>query len=379
MNQYQVCTRCVMDTSASDIEFNEDGVCSVCQEAERILPNLKFTEAEGNLNLEQLFKGVKKSGKKYDSILGLSGGVDSSYVALLAKRMGLNPLAVHFDNGWNSELAISNIEKIVNKCGFDLQTYVINWQEFKDLQRSFLKAGVIDIELLTDHAIFASLFQIRRKYGIKYVLSGTNYSTEHGMPESWTWLKTDKSNILDIHSKYGERKIKSYPMMNTIRWKFISKLGVGGTFLEPLNVIDYSKNEAMKELEKEFGWKYYGGKHYESVFTKFYQAHILPNKFKIDKRRVHLSALIRNGEITRDAGLKELDKPLYDETELKAEREYVLKKLAFTDLEFGEIMERKPVSHDEFKNEQWVIKLLGKLRKKLNKKSSIEMLSEGGQ
>ena len=348
---YQQCTRCVMDTSAIEISFDINGVCTYCLEAENELPNYQFTKTQEKNNLEELTKKIINTNKnKYDSILGLSGGVDSSYVAYLAWKMKLNPLCVHFDNGWNSEISVQNIHKIIENTGFDLETYVIDWPEFKDLQKSFLKAGVIDIEMLTDHAIFASLFKIRKQNKIKYVLSGTNYATEHGIPFSWIWPKMDKKNILSIHNKFGDKKIKSFPTMSYLRWELMKRFRLGGEFIEILNLINFNKTKAMNTLKSVFDWNYYGGKHYESRFTKFYQAHILPNKFNVDKRKPHLSALIRNNEINKKVALAELKKPLYKEQELKEDLSYVIKKLDFLKEEFNMIMDSDPVSHYNYPN-----------------------------
>ena len=232
----------------------------------------KFSEEEEKLNLLKLKDDIikrKKKNSKYDSILGLSGGVDSSYVAYLAYKIGLNPLCVHFDNGWNSEIAVKNIKKIINKTKFDLTTYVIDWPEFRDLQRSFFKAGVIDIEMLSDHAIFASLFKLRKEYNLETVLSGTNYVTEHGLPFSWIWPKMDYTNIKSIHKKFGTIPIKSYPRMSNLKWLIMKNFDLGGIFEEPLNLVNYSKTKAMQTLKDFFDWEYYGGKHYESVLQNF--------------------------------------------------------------------------------------------------------------
>lgn len=346
------CTNCVLDSTIPNIKFNEFGECSFCIDANEKIKNYKFSKEQETYNLNLLKQRImqEKQGE-YDSIIGLSGGVDSSYVAFLAMELGLNPLCVHFDNGWNSDIAVKNIRNIIEITNFDLHTYVVNWEEFKDLQRSFFKAGVVDIELLTDHAIYAALFKIRRNNKIKTVLSGTNYSTEHGMPESWTWSKMDLTNIKSIHKEYGTIPIKSFPTMSSNRWRLIKRFGLGGTFEEPLNLINYSKTDAMKTLKNVFDWKYYGGKHFESVFTKFYQAYVLPKKFKIDKRKVHLSDLIRNGEIDKQSAKKQLEEPLYDSEELIRDMDFVLKKLGFEKDEFEALMQEPPKKHDFYKND----------------------------
>jgi len=348
-----------MDTTDPDIEFDDDGVCNYCNEAKLKLPKYRFTPEEQAKNLEVLKSRIKARQRgEYDSILGLSGGVDSSYVAYLAKEIGLNPLCVHFDNGWNSDVAVKNIRNIIDNTDFDLYTYVIDWPEFRDLQRSFFKAGVIDIEMLTDHAIFASLFKIRKEHKITTVLSGTNYATEHGLPPAWSWPKMDLRNIKSIQNKYGEMNLKSFPTMSTFSWILMKRFNLGGFFEEPLNQVNYHKNDVMKVLANKFSWQYYGGKHYESVFTKFYQAYILPTKFNVDKRKSHLSALIRNGEITREDAINQLSDPLYHDHELQRDSEFVLKKLGFSADEFQKIMRQLPVPHDSYSTDQSYIQPL---------------------
>jgi N-acetyl sugar amidotransferase len=361
-----VCRRCVMDHSDPQLIISADGICSHCIAAESNLRKYVFSAEEENANLVAMVSRVQKRRKgQYDSIIGLSGGVDSSYIAYLAKTLNLNPLCVHFDNGWNSDVAVRNIRKIIDVTGFDLFTYVIDWPEFRDLQRSFIKAGVVDIEMVTDHAIFSTLFSICRQRGISSVLSGTNYVTEHGMPCSWIWNKMDLTNIKDIHRRFGECRIRSFPTMGTLKWLMIRQFGFGGHFEEPLNSINYRKKTAMDVLKNEFGWEYYGGKHYESIFTKFYQAHILPEKFLIDKRKVHYSALIRTGEMSREEVVKELNIPLYDRDELKIDKQYVLKKLGFSEAEFDVIMNSSPVPHEFYKSDQKLINVVKRIAQKI--------------
>lgn len=353
-----------MDTSDPDIVFDADGVCNHCHDFDRNIAKYRFTPEAETQNLAALSERIR-AGKKgpYDSLVGLSGGVDSSYVCYLAHKMGLNPLCVHFDNGWNSKTAVSNIKKIVEKCGYDLDTYVINWPEFRDLQRSYIKAGVIDIEMLSDHAIMATMYKIRKQNGIPYVLSGTNFTTEHGMPNAWVWRKSDLTNIKGIQQKFGTKRLKEFPTMGTLKVVLSKRFKMGGEYVEPLNAVSYSKEKAMEVLNREFGWEYYGGKHYESVWTKFYQAYILPVKFGVDKRKTHLSALIRNGEISRDAALQELSKPPYDPNELKIEKDYVLKKLGFSEPEFDSLMQAPPKQHLEYGSNQWMMDLWAKVKK----------------
>lgn len=343
-----------MDTSDPDITFDSAGVCSHCHSGDRLLASIRRGPEESTRDLATLAERVKAGGEghDYDAIIGLSGGVDSSYAAYTAQRLGLRALAVHFDNGWNAELAVENIQRVVEGCGFDLQTYVINWTEFRDLQRAFLKASVIDIEMLTDHAILAALVKLADDHGIRFVVSGNNGATEHGMPSTWVWSKQDWTNIKAIHERFGTVPLKTFPHLTRRRWLAIHTFRRGLEFVEPLNLLPYRRDEAAATLTREFGWREYGGKHHESVFTRFYQSYILPRKFGVDKRRVHLSDRIRNGELTRDQAIEALAQPLYPSPEALAnERAFVLKKLGFSDAEFDEIMAAPVRRHDEFPND----------------------------
>jgi len=352
----EICSKCVMDISDPEISFDEDGVCNHCHHAEESLNRIQLTKTESQQKINQLVDQIRRgsANRRYDVVVGMSGGVDSSYVALLAHKLGLRVLAVHFDNGWNAEVAVKNIKTLVQSFGFDLETYVINWPEFKDLQRSFIRAGVVDIEMLSDHAIMASMFDLAKRHNVRYVLSGTNIATEHGMPRSWVWNKNDLTNIEDIHRRYGEIKLNSFPRMGLLKSVVRRKLQMGFEFIEILDLVNFRKDAAIKVLSDKTGWTYYGGKHYESIFTKFYQAYILPEKFGIDKRKVHLSALIRNLEITRSQALLELEQPLYRAEDLRRDRAYVLKKLNISQTEFDEIMSAEPVPHSNYRTDQHV-------------------------
>jgi N-acetyl sugar amidotransferase len=346
---YTQCSRCILDTrDDGEIKFDETGVCSFCRAYDlQELKQVKKGEA-GAVELAKLVKLVKDAGegKTYDCILGVSGGVDSTYLAFQAKKLGLRPLAVHFDNGWNSELAVGNIENIINRLGFDLHTFVIDWEEFKDIQLSFLKASVVDIELVTDHAILTKLYQLAIKHKIKYILSGTNVVTEAVLPPSWIHNKRDHVHIRAVHERFGTVPIKTYPLFTSalkwnVVWKEIKSLSL-------LDLMPYNKTEVKKTITNELGWRDYGGKHYESVFTRFYQGYILPTKFRIDKRKAHLSNLICSGQMTRDEALEEIKRPIYDETLLKTDYDFVLKKLGLTEEDFVTIMEAPVRKHTEF-------------------------------
>jgi hypothetical protein len=277
--------------------------------------------------------------------LGVSGGVDSTYLAFLAKQEGLRVLCVHFDNGWNSELAVKNIQSIIEKCGFDLYTYVIDWEEFKDIQLAYLKANVIDIEAITDIAIFSALDIICKEKKIKHILDGRNVVTEITLPNSWVCKNT--SNLKDIHKKFGKIPLKTYPIMSPIRRRLVARLK---PFLSwpLLNYVDYNKEMVKKLISLELGWKDYGGKHYESVFTRFYQGYILPNKFKVDKRKAHLSNLIFSHQLTKDEALIELDKPIYPIQLLQTDKEFVCKKLGITQEELQIYINSPAKMHSEY-------------------------------
>jgi N-acetyl sugar amidotransferase len=351
--RYQICTKCVMDNTDGKIVFNEDGVCNHCLGYDQEKKNLISDPIQRDKALKTIIEKIKKTGKnkKYDCIVGISGGVDSSYVAYLAKQWDLKVLLVHLDNGWDSELAVKNIENIVKKTGFDLYTLVINWEEFKDLQRAFFKADVVDLELLSDHAIFASVYKLTREYSIKYLLSGENFETEAIMPTSWNWRKSDSTNIKAIHKIYGNVELKTFPFMGTIKKIFYQYAKVAQS-IPVLNYLDYNKNNAIKILEDELDWKYYGGKHYESIFTRFYQGYILPKKFNIDKRRAHYSTLINSEQMTRGHALRDLKNEIYPVELQKEDFELVCKKLGFTHKELEQYISRSEKSHLEYGNDE---------------------------
>lgn len=344
----RVCTKTVMDNTDPDITFDENGVCSWWHEFHRIQATRPNEEQQAKLLEEALYK-IKESGKNkpYDCILGLSGGVDSSYMAYLAKEWSLRPLIVHFDNGWNDELAVRNIEVIVKKLDFRLHTFVMHWPEFRDLQRAYFKASVLDLEIPTDHMIFGALHQIAHEHKIKYVLSGNNFATEWLLPPSWYYSKFDLKNMQAIHRTYGEVPLKQLPKLGVWQQLYYQRVKVISD-VKILELVPYKKMEAMRFLMDEFGWRYYGGKHYESVFTRFYQGYILPNKYGIDKRKAHLSNLICNGEITRDEALVELAKPTYEADRQRADKVYVAKKLGWSEAEFDDILALPPRRHEEF-------------------------------
>lgn len=358
----QVCTRCVMDTTDTEIVFDESGVCNHCHEYDQKKREIIFDPHRRQQALNEIIQKIKDEGrrKKYDCIVGVSGGIDSSYVAYLAKQWGVRALLVHLDNGWDSELAVKNIQNIVEYTGFDLYTLVIDWEEFKDLQRAFFNSDVVDLELLSDHAIFATVYKLTRKYGIKYLLSGENFETEAIMPRSWNWRKSDASNIKAIHKEFGERKLRTFPFMSTVK-KVFYQYGKVAQSIPVLNYVEYNKEKVMKTLESEMGWKYYGGKHYESIFTRFYQGYILPKKFNIDKRKAHLSTLINSNQITREEALTELKNDIYPQNLQREDFDLVCKKLNFSKEELNEYLKRAPKSHLAYGSDEKVFQVLRKI------------------
>ncbi len=353
---YRQCKRCVLDTTSKAITFDEQGICNYCHAFDRQMK--KFITIDKDLrkrNLDEMVNYVKKAGKnnKYDCILGLSGGVDSTYMAYLAHQLGLRPMAVHFDNGWNSETAVKNIENIVSRLQLDLKTYVINWNEFKDIQLAYLKASVVDIEVPTDQLIFAALNKIAKQNNIKYILSGANIVTEYGMPLDWAYRnKSDQTNLLNIYHTFGSGlKLSTLPKFDFYARFFYTQV-YGIQTISLLNYVDYNKAKVKEVITKELGWQDYGGKHFESVFTRFYQGYILPKKFNIDKRKAHLSALICSGQITREEALEELKTETYDSALQKEDRSFVIKKFDLTEEEFERIMQAPRVEHDFYGTEQ---------------------------
>jgi N-acetyl sugar amidotransferase len=343
-----------MDTSDPGITFDSTGVCSHCRHRDQLLKILVHPGEEGKSLLHDNVDRMKLDGKgkDYDCIIGVSGGVDSSYVAYLVRHLGLRPLAIHLDNGWDSELAVKNIQILLEKLGIDLYTHVLEWQEFRDLQLAFLKSSTPDSEVPTDHAIVALLYKKAEEEGIKYIVNGCNVRTETHVPLSWSYGHMDWKYIYGVKKQFGSRKIGNYPhftypQLKVWRRKF--------NWFSILNYVDYSKVQALKKLEEDFDWRYYGGKHYESLYTKFYQGYILRNKFGYDKRRSHLSALICAGETTREKAIEELKKEPYPLDEQMADREYVIKKLEITEKEFESIMALPPKTHLDYPNTEELI------------------------
>lgn len=351
--EYRICNYCVMDTTDPDIKFDESGRCNHCKNAESIFSNsvIGMPISDKKTKLDGLVLEIKQNGKnkKYDCIIGLSGGVDSSYVAYLVVELGLRPLAVHLDNGWDAELAVKNIENICKKLKIDLLTHVIDWEEFRDLQMAFLLASTPDSEIPSDHAISAILYKTAVKYNIKYIIAGTNWSSESILPAAWSQGHSDWYYIRGIWKRFGEKRCKTYPY-RSYQFKLLAKLK-SIRWVELLDLIDYDKEKAKSFISDRLGWKNYGRKHGESNYTKFFQEYILPIKFNYDKRRAHFSSLIVAGQLTREQALEQLEEPLY-ENNLKIEDDinYFITKFNISRDGFDNIMNALPMKYDDYPN-----------------------------
>lgn len=351
-----VCTRCVMDDTAGGIIFDKGGVCSFCKIHDSLEQKYPLND-ETPLKLKQQIEKIKRSGKgkQYDCVLGVSGGRDSTYTLLKAVELGLRPLAVHFDNGWNSEIAVKNIENACKKLNVDLYTHVADWEEFKDLQRSFFKASVPDVEVPTDWVIHSVLFNVANKEGLKYFVTGGSFRTEGTTPITWTYQ--DGKYLRSVQNAFGTIKIKSFPIVGLSELLFYLFVRQIRTF-RLLYFVPYEEKEVLKLIKNQLDWSDYGGKHHESTFTSFFQSYYLTRKFNIDKRKLHYSALIRSGQLSRETAL---DKLRVDPFEGGKEMiDYVLKKLSFSEYEFQEIMNAQPKSFMDYGTYFSYIKLLKK-------------------
>jgi N-acetyl sugar amidotransferase len=344
-----------MDTSAEGIVFDQIGQCNFCKNfSQKIELNSESDKFQKSISLEKLIKKVKSDGqgKDYDCIIGVSGGVDSSWALLKAVELGLRPLAVHLDNGWDSELAQNNISNLVNTLKVDLYTDVIEWEEYKALMNSFFKAHVIDVELLYDNAMLAANFEQAKKFGLHFILSGSNTVTE-GMriPKNWNWYKLDWKNIKAISHAFEKTKIESFPHISTLQF-FVNSYIKQIKWTQFLDYLDYDKKKAIKELEDKVNYRPYPYKHYESIFTRFYQGYILPKKFNVDKRRVHLSTLIISGGMSREEAIQDLLKiPYNTQHELDDDINYFVKKLGWTIEDLNNYLAKPAISHHEFSSE----------------------------
>lgn len=334
---YQICSRCVMDTSDPDIVFDSQGICNHCQFRDEQVKRFVLEGKAREESLEKILGAIKKGGKgkEYDCIIGVSGGADSTYATYLVKKMGLRPLAVHLDNGWDSELAVKNIENILGRLNIDLYTHVIDWEEFKDLQLSFIRAGTPDWEIPTDHAINAIVRKRAKASGVRYIVFGTNLTTETHLPRAWSQGHLDWKYIKAVHERFGSVRLRTFPHMSI--WSYFWFLATQNTF-EVLNYVDYIRDVAANILRTELCWKDYGSKHFESVYTRFYQGYILPRKFGFDKRRCHFSSLICSGQMSRREALDALEEDVYPIEVQAQDKAYFLKKLGLSEEEFEVLM-----------------------------------------
>lgn len=362
-----------MDTSDPEITFDDAGVCSHCHAFDRTMRAELESAQAGRLEpaLDALIETMKAEGrgKPYDAIMGLSGGVDSSYIAWLVGQKGLRVLAVHCDSGWNSELAVANIENIVKKIGFDLYTEVIDWEEMRDLQLAFFRAGLANCDIPQDHAFMAVLYKVAKKHGIRHILSGSNLSTESILPLSWGYNALDLRHLRAVHKRFGRVKLKTFPVLPMWKRYILYPFFHGMRFVRVLNYVPYYKDRAKKLIADELGWRDYGGKHYESIFTKFFQSYYLPVKFGFDKRRAHYASLIVSNQMTRDQALAQLQQLSYDPATIEGDKEFVAKKMGVSAAEFDAIMESPPHSYRDYPSNEglfefkdWVMKSLVRKR-----------------
>lgn len=357
-DKFQQCVNCIMDTTDPLISFDDNGVCNHCRFYEDYEQNYLLKGKAANDFTAQMVAQIKATGhgKEYDCIMGISGGVDSSYLAYYAtKVLGLRLLLVHVDTGWNSELAVKNIENIVKILKLDLHTLVVDWEEIRDLQRAFFKSSVPNCDIPQDHAFIAALYSEAQKYGLKHILNGGNMSTESILPVSWGYDASDWIHIKDIHRQFGEVKLKKYPHIGFFKHRVLYPYILRMKVHRPLEYISYNKAEVKEFLKKELGWKDYGGKHFESKFTQFFQAHYLPVKYGYDKRLAHLSSLIVSKQLTREEVSSQVQEPLYDPVQLVEDKEYFIKKLGFTSKEWEQIMAMPPKTENDYKTQRWMM------------------------
>jgi N-acetyl sugar amidotransferase len=351
-----------MDTTDAKIIFDEDGVCDHCNGFYKdILPNW-HTDERGRQALQKIVEQIKKAGKgkDFDCIMGVSGGIDSSYLTYLARaEFGLRPLVFHVDAGWNSQIAVNNIERLVDNLGLDLYTEVIDWEEMKDLQLAYFKSGVPHIDVPQDHAFFATMYNFAAKYKTKYILTGANYSTECVRnPIEWMYYQSDSTQLRDIHEKFGTRTLDTFPLTSILWHKVYLRYIKGVTVVKLLDYVPYIKEDAMQLLVDRFGWQRYPQKHFESRFTKFYESYWLPKKFGYDTRRVQYSSLILTKQMTRDEALEKLSHPAYDEETIAHEFEYIATKLGISVEQLQGYMDAPNKSHRDYKSQRSIY-LLG--------------------
>lgn len=367
MGQYQICINCVMDTSDSAIVFDENGMCDHCKTYyEKTLPAW-HTDEKGLNELMKSAEKIKAEGKEkdFDCIIGMSGGIDSSYLVYIAKEvLGLRPLVFHVDAGWNSQIAVNNIERIVDKLGLDLYTHVIDWEEMKDLQLAFFKSGVPHIDTPQDHAFFATMYNFASDYKVRYILTGANYSTECVRnPIEWMYYQSDSIQLKDIHKKFGKHPLKKYPLTKILWHKIYLPYVKGIKVVKPLNNVPYIRQEAMALLEEKFGWQPYPQKHFESRFTKFYESYWLPKKFGYDVRRVQYSSLILTNQMKREVALEKLKDLPYDEQTIQQDFEFIANKLGITVAELQSYFDAPNKTYKDYASQENIYKIGSKVLK----------------
>lgn len=363
-----ICSNCVMDTTDSQISFDEHGVCDHCNTFySEVKPNW-HTDERGRSELRMLVEKIKASGRHrdFDCIIGMSGGIDSSYLTYIATEYGLRPLVFHVDAGWNSQEAVNNIEKLVDKLGLDLYTEVIDWAEMRDLQLAFFKSGVPHIDTPQDHAFFATMYKFAEQHNISYILTGANLSTECiRNPIEWMYYQSDSIQLRDIHARFGTRPLVNYPVTSILRHKiwlpYFKRIKVA----RPLNMVEYDKAAAVKLLTEKFGWQPYPQKHFESRFTRFYEGYWLPTKFGYDTRKVQYSSLIVTGQMTRDEAIEKLKVPALDDATIRQEFEYVANKLEISTTELKSYLDAPNKTYRDYKSQETIYTLGAKAMKAL--------------
>ena len=358
----QICSNCIMDTSDPSITFDDRGWCDYCRNYyQNILPNW-HTDERGAGELNQVVDRIRRErqNEEYDCLIGLSGGIDSSYVAHLAKvTLGLRPLLYHVDTGWNSDVSVSNIQKLVDGLGLDLFTEVIDWEEMKDLQLAFFRAQVANIDVPQELGLFSSLYKFAVKHKMNYVLTGGNYSTECVRePNEWgAYYPTDMRFVRDVHRRFGQRPLKTFPWVDILTYKLYYRYVKGLRIVRPLNCVPYIKAAAIHELTRLYGWQPYAQKHHESRFTRFVECYWLPKKFGFERRRAHLSSLVLTEQMTRDEALRRVATPELDDRTMRQDLEFVAKKLSLTVVELQELFEGPNLTYRNYKNKEALIKL----------------------
>ena len=355
----RVCVKGIWDETVPGIKFDENGVSNYCKLHETLMKAFVRGD-EGEKQWMQLVKKIKNKGlnKKYDCIIGVSGGTDSSYLMHMAIKIGFRPLAVNLDNGWSSDISVKNIKKVTSALSIDLETYVIDYEEVMDVLRSFILAGLPWIDAPTDYAIMSVLYKIARREGVKYILTGSDFRSEGKQPTEWTY--TDKKQIMAVHKRFGKHNLKTFPLISFPKLLYLGFVKQIKT-ISPYNYIDYQKKNAQKVLEELYGWEYYGGHHHENLFTKFTIAYWMPEKFSIDKRLITLSAQIVSGEISRDEALEIINRPSFDVSKIEEEKRYVIKKLGFTENEFQKIWDSPNKSFLDYSSNYAMIKRFTKI------------------